>query len=276
MYLDVIERRRTEDQLIETSRLESVAILAGGIAHDFNNMLTAILGNVSLAKLYAPEDDKLLKRLSKAEKATLRAQELTRQLLTMANGSQPVKHLTSIREVVQEAVDFSLRGSHVRYEIAMAEGLWPAEMDPGQISQVIHNLIINANQAMPNGGVIQVSASNIRLDGDMDREGLQALKPGPYIEIAIQDEGIGIEALHLQHIFDPYFTTKEQGYGLGLSSAFAIMNKHHGAVRAESEVGIGTTFYLYLPATPDRPVMTLPDIASPPQAVTTSPCPHQY
>ncbi len=270
MCLDVIERRRIEDQLIEASRLESVAVLAGGIAHDFNNILTAILGNVSLAKLYVPSDDKendkLLKRLSNAEKATLRAQDLTRQLLTMASGGQPVKQLACIREVVQEAVDFSLRGSNVRYELAIEEGLWPAEMDTGQISQVIHNLMINADHAMPNGGVIRVNAENVRLHEDIDDDrpaNLQALKSGPYIKITIQDSGTGIEAEHLKTIFDPYFSTKTQGHGLGLSSTLAIMSKHDGAVHAESEVGVGATFHLYLPASPARHVMTPPIAVSP-------------
>ncbi len=141
----------------------------------------------------------------------------------------------------------------------MVEALWPAEMDTGQISQVIHNLMINADHAMPNGGVIRVSAENIRIDDD----GPQTLKPGPYIKIVIQDCGMGIEIAHLENIFDPYFTTKKQGHGLGLSTAFAIMNKHDGTIQAESEVGIGTTFHLYLPASPDRHAMTSPGAAPP-------------
>jgi signal transduction histidine kinase len=147
------EQRRIEDEFIKTNRMESVAVMAGGIAHDFNNILTTILGNVSLAKMLAPKDENLITRLSNAEKATLRAQNLTRQLLAMTKDNQSAKQLTSVREVIQESVDFSLRGSSVRYELSLPNNLWPVEIDTGQISQVIHNLIINAEHAMPVGGV---------------------------------------------------------------------------------------------------------------------------
>ncbi len=176
----------------------------------------------------------------------------------MAKDSKPVKQLASIREVLQEAVDFSLRGSNVRYELSTLKGLWPVEMDAGQISQVIHNLIINAEHAMPDGGVIRIDAGNIRLD-ERRPDTLRFLSPGPYVNIAIQDCGAGIEAAHLQNIFTPYFTTKTQGNGLGLATAYAIMKKHQGAIYAESEVGVGTTFYLYLPASPTRHAVAEPD-----------------
>lgn len=172
------EHIQTEDELIKANRIDSVAVMAGGIAHDFNNILTAILGNVSLAKMLAPKDENLIKRLSNAEKATLRAQDLTRQLLTMTQDHQPIKQLASVREMVQEAVDFSLRGSNVRYELSLPKGLWPVEMDTGQISQVVHNLIINAEQAMPDGGVIHVHAMNRCLD-DHRPANLYPLSPGP-------------------------------------------------------------------------------------------------
>ncbi len=266
MWIDIIERQQVENHLIEAGRLETVAVLAAGLAHDFNNILTAILGNVSLAKLYAPKDDKLIKRLSNAENATLRAQDLTRQLLTMAKGGEPDKRLASIRDVVQEAVDFSTRGSNARYELEMAETLWPAQMDTGQISQVIHNLMINADHAMPDGGVIRVSIENICMGDDMDDDrpsSLRALKPGPYIKTTIQDQGVGIEAADLNHIFTPYFTTKQQGHGLGLSTAYAIVNKHNGTIHVESEAGVGTTFHLYLPAAPAQRVMPSTDVEPP-------------
>jgi signal transduction histidine kinase/ActR/RegA family two-component response regulator len=259
-------QHQTEDELIKANRLESVAVLAGGIAHDFNNMLTAILGNVSLAKMRAPQDDDLIKRLSNAEKATLRAQDLTRQLLTMTQDSKSVKQLASIREVVQEAIDFSLRGSNVRYELSMPTGLWPVEMDTGQISQVMHNLIINADHAMPEGGVIRVHARNIRIDDplpDLGPANLRTLSPGPYVNIVIRDQGIGIDAAHLRNIFAPYFTTKAHGNGLGLATAYVIVKKHQGIIYAESEVDVGTTFHLYLPASPARHVMAQSDIAPP-------------
>ncbi|ETX02328.1 MAG: hypothetical protein ETSY1_03910 [Candidatus Entotheonella factor] len=247
------QQQQIEDGLIKINRLESVAVMAGGIAHDFNNILTTILGNVSLAKMLAPKDENLIKRLSNAEKATLRAQDLTRQLLNMTKDNKPAKQLTSIRDVVQEAVDFSLRGSTVRYELSLPQGLWPVEIDAGQISQVIHNIIINAEHAMPNGGVIHIDAANRSID-DLRPVHLHTLSPGSYVHIAIQDGGSGIEAAHLQHIFTTYFTTKAHGNGLGLATAYAIMKKHQGAIYAESEVGIGTTFHLYLPASPAQHV----------------------
>jgi signal transduction histidine kinase/ActR/RegA family two-component response regulator len=247
------EQSQIEDELIKANRVDSITVMVGGIAHDFNNILTTILGNVSLAKMLAPKDDNLIKRLSNAEKATLRAQDLTRQLLTMTQDNQPAKRLASIRDVVQEAVDFSLRGSNVRYELSLPRELWPVEMDAGQISQVMHNLMINAEHAMPDGGVIHVHALNCRID-DLRPTHLQTLSPGPYVHITLQDGGRGIEAAHLQTIFAPYFTTDVQGYGLGVATAYAIMKKHHGTIYAESEVGVGTTFYLYLPASPARQV----------------------
>lgn len=249
------EQRRLEDGLIRANRLESVAVMIGGIAHDFNNILTTILGNVSLAKMLAPKDENLIKRLSNAEKATLRAKDLTRQLLTMTQDHNPAKQLASIREVLQEAVDFSLRGSSVHYELSLPKGLWPVEIDAGQISQVIHNLLINAEHAMPDGGVIHVHAVNSRMD-DPRPTHLQTLSPGPYVHITLQDCGSGIEAAHLPNIFAPYFTTKAEGSGLGLATAQAIMKRHHGAIYAESEAGVGTTFHLYLPASPARHVVT--------------------
>ncbi|ETX04875.1 MAG: hypothetical protein ETSY2_26275 [Candidatus Entotheonella gemina] len=249
------EQQQIEEKLIKINQLESAAVMTGGIAHDFNNILTTILGNVSPAKMLAPKDENLIKRLSNAEKATLRAQDLTRQLLNMTTDNKPAKQLASIREVIQEAVDFSLRGSTVRYELSLPKGLWPAEIDTGQINQVMHNLIINAEHAMPHGGVIRIHAVNRRLD-DLRPANLQSLRPGPYIHIAIQDSGTGIEADHLQHIFTTYYTTKAQGNGLGLATAHVIMKKHQGAIYAESEVGIGATFHLYLPASPARHVVS--------------------
>ena len=251
------EQCQIADERIKLNRLESVAVMISGIAHDFNNILTAILGNVSLAKMLAPKDENLIKRLSNAEKATLRAQDLTRQLLTMTKGSKPEKQLASLRDVVQEAVDFSLRGSNVRYELSLPKGLWPVEMDSGQISQVIYNLIINAEHAMPDGGVIRIRAMNRHLHDPRSTD-LQTLRPGPYVNLTIQDHGTGIEAAHLQNIFSPYFTTKPQGNGLGLANAYAIMQQHQGTIYAESEVGVGTTFYLYLPASPARHVAIRP------------------
>jgi PAS domain S-box-containing protein len=257
VFRDVTERRKIEEELVKADRLESIGVLAGGIAHDFNNILTAILGNVSLAKLYAGDNEKLSARLHNAEKASLRAQDLTQQLLTFSKGGPPVKQTASLKELIQESVDFSLRGSNVKCKLDLEEDLWPGHIDAGQISQVIHNLIINADQAMPNGGILSVAAVNTDLRDDR-RARLLSLDKGRYVHITIADEGVGIEEERLQKIFDPYFTTKPQGSGLGLFTSYSIIKKHDGHIEAQSTVGVGTTFSIYLPAATDVPVQAEP------------------
>jgi PAS domain S-box-containing protein len=247
VFRDMTERQKIEEELVKADRLESIAVLAGGIAHDFNNILTAIMGNISLASMYAKEDERLSKRLDNAEKASLRAQDLTQQLLTFSKGGAPWKRLASIKDLIQESVDFSLRGSNVRCELALDDALWSAHVDSGQISQVIHNLIINANQAMPHGGVLSVRAENVIVDEGCP-EVLVALKPGRYVKMIIEDEGCGIPEDRLQKIFDPYFTTKDQGSGLGLFTTYSIVKKHEGHIDVTSTVDTGTTFSVYLPA----------------------------
>ena len=250
-FRDMTERHKIEEELVKADRLESIGVLAGGIAHDFNNILTAIMGNISLASMYAKEDEQISKRLDNAERAALRAQDLTQQLLTFSKGGDPLKRLSSIKDLIQEAVDFSMRGSNVRCELALDPALWAADVDAGQISQVLHNLIINANQAMPNGGVLSVRAENAIIN-DRSQEALVALKPGPYVKISIADEGCGIAEDQLQKIFDPYFTTKEEGNGLGLFTSYSIVKKHDGHIDVASTVDVGTTFSLYLPASEQR------------------------
>ena len=257
VFRDVTERRKIEEELVKADRLESVGVLAGGIAHDFNNILTAILGNVSLAKLYAGENEKLATRLDNAEKASLRAQDLTQQLLTFSKGGTPVKQTASLKELIQESVDFSLRGSNVKCELDLEEDLWPGHIDAGQISQVIHNLIINADQAMPNGGILRVTAVNTDLKDDQ-RARFLSLHQGRYVHITISDEGVGIEEERLQKIFDPYFTTKPQGSGLGLFTSYSIIKKHDGHIEVQSTVGEGTRFSIYLPASTEVAAQSKP------------------
>jgi PAS domain S-box-containing protein len=247
VFRDMTEKQRLEEELIKAERLESIGVLAGGIAHDFNNILTAILGNISLAKMYASADQKTATRLVNAEKAALRAQDLTQQLLTFSKGGTPVKRLSSIKELIKEAVDFSLRGSNVRCDLCLPALLWSADIDAGQISQVIHNLMINADQAMPNGGVIEVRAENVTVGKDTS-DHLSMLKKGKYVKISIKDQGVGIAEGQVQKIFDPYFTTKQKGSGLGLFTSYSIIKKHDGYIHVESKVEIGTTFHIYLPA----------------------------
>ena len=258
VFRDITEQKNMFEESLRADKLESLGILAGGIAHDFNNILTAILGNLSLAKMYCAPTDRLYPRLGEAERASLRAKDLTQQLLTFAKGGAPLKHTASLKELIKESATFALRGANVRCEFELALGLWTAEVDEGQISQVIHNLVLNAAQAMPDGGVIRVMAENVTL---ADGEAL-ALKPGPYLRISLADRGVGIAREHLPHIFDPYFTTKQKGSGLGLATSYSIIKKHDGMLTVESELGRGTTFRIHLPAS-HKPMEKL----APPKAV---------
>ncbi len=241
---DITERKKMEEELLRSQKLESVGILAGGIAHDFNNILTTILGNVSMARMQARPEDEMFDLLIEAEKASIRAQTLTKQLLTFAKGGAPLKEIASIKDILKESPFFVLRGSKSRCKLSMAEDLFPAEVDIGQISQVINNIVINANQAMPTGGIIQVTAENLIIDSG---DGLP-LKSGRYIRISIKDQGVGIAEKHLSKVFDPYFTTKQEGNGLGLATTYSIIKKHDGHITVESRPEIGTTFHIYLPA----------------------------
>ena len=244
VFQDMSVRKRMEEDILKAQKLESLGILAGGIAHDFNNLLTAILGNVSLAKMLASPRDKIHERLTSAEKASLRARDLTQQLLTFSKGGAPVKKVTSLPELIRDSVSFALSGSNVTCEFSIPDDLWVVEIDEGQISQVIQNLIINAEQAMPEGGRIRLDCKNL----NVNEEDRLPLKEGMYVGISIQDQGEGIPQKYLQRIFDPYFTTKRKGRGLGLATVYSIIRNHNGYITLDSETGVGTTFRLYLPA----------------------------
>jgi PAS domain S-box-containing protein len=245
MFTDITERKRMEMDLVKVEKLESLGVLAGGIAHDFNNILTAIVGNISLAKMFAKPDDPILKRLDDAENASMRAKDLTFQLLTFSKGGAPVREIVSLREIIAETCEFCLRGANVKCYFDLPGDLWLVNADSGQISQVIHNITINAKQAMPDGGVVRVSARNM----PVDTGSRLPVSPGLYVRISIEDHGGGIAAEHLSKIFDPYFTTKKNGTGLGLASSYSIVHKHDGYIAAESQPGVGTAFHIYLPAT---------------------------
>src|SRR5579884_2933240 len=245
VFRDITAKQKMEEDLLRTSKLEAVGLLGGGIAHDFNNILTAILGNISLVKLSANPKDPLYKQLTEAETASLRARDLAQQLLTFAKGGTPIKKTVSIKELLRESIRFVLHGSNVGVEFFISDDLWPVEIDEGQISQVLHNLVINAQQAMPQGGIIEVHADNYPA-GELERR--LPLPPGRYVRIAIRDFGIGIPKEHLPRIFDPYFTTKQKGSGLGLSTSYSIIKKHDGTMMVDSELGKGSTFSFYLPA----------------------------
>jgi two-component system cell cycle sensor histidine kinase/response regulator CckA len=242
--LDITDRRRLEEEQSKASKLESLGLLAGGIAHDFNNILTAILGNISLGEALVNKDAEIYRRLKEAENACLRAKDLTQQLLTFSKGGAPIKTSTSIADLIKESAWFSLHGSNIRCEFDIAEDLWCVEVDEAQITQVINNLIVNAKQAMEDGGKIKVTAENYISPSN----GKVPLKVGKYIRLCIEDQGHGIAEEHLSKIFDPYFTTKAQASGLGITTAWSIIKKHGGSLTVESEKGIGTMFEIYLPA----------------------------
>jgi nitrogen-specific signal transduction histidine kinase/CheY-like chemotaxis protein len=244
IVFDITMRKRMEAELSKIQKLESIGIFAGGIAHDFNNILATLIGNIALAKDKEMSKDEIFKLLTEAEKASKRAQSLTKQLLTFAKGGAPVKETASIGEVVKESSHFVLSGSKSDCEFSIARDLWPVEADVGQISQVVNNIVINANQSMPEGGMIKIKAENLIIDS----ENQWKLKLGRYIRISIKDAGIGIASKHFTKIFDPYFTTKQEGSGLGLSTSYSIIKNHGGHITVESKLGSGTTFHIYLPA----------------------------
>lgn len=247
---DLTDKRQMEDELVKAQKLESVGILAGGIAHDFNNILTAVLGNISLAKMTAGGSrETLIGRLDKAEKASLAARDLTQQLLTFAKGGAPILKTESIEACIRESVGFISRGANVVVEYDIARDLRAVEADKAQITQVINNLVINAMQAMPRGGTIRVSSVN----QELTKDGILPQTTGPHVKISIADEGVGIEPEFLSKIFDPYFTTKPRGSGLGLATAFSIVKRHRGHLSVESTVGSGTVFHILLPASAQQP-----------------------
>src|SRR5213595_460733 len=236
VFSDIIEREHKQ-----------LGLLAGGIAHDFNNLLTAIMGNISLASLLIPATDEMTTRLADAKNASMRARDLAQQLLTFARGGAPIKKTASLTRLVQDTVSFCLRGSQSRSECDLEDNLLPSEIDSGQISQVIANLVVNAEQAMPTGGTLHVTCENFR-HGSEKNATIPDLPSGEFIKITIRDEGIGIPEQNLRRIFDPYFTTKPKGNGLGLATAYSIVKHHKGLITVESEVNKGSAFTLYLPA----------------------------
>jgi len=255
IFRDVTEKKKMEEELLKNQKLESIGIFAGGIAHDFNNLLTAILGNISLAKLYVNPQDKAYQRLVETEKASLQAKTLTQQLLTFAKGGAPIRKTTTVPELIKDSASFALIGSNVRCVYDMADDLWPIEVDAGQLSQVIQNLVLNAAQAMPQGGTVNVWARNTPIAP----HNLLAIPPGRYVQIAVIDHGHGIPREHLSKIFDPYFTSKQTGTGLGLAIAYSVIKKHDGQITVDSEVGKGTTFTIYLEAAEEQPHAPTPE-----------------
>ncbi|MDP2898845.1 MAG: PAS domain S-box protein, partial [bacterium] len=244
IFRDMTEKRKMEEELLNARRVESLGVLAAGIAHDFNNILTAATANLFLSRAHAAGDRELLEHLIGAEKAIVQAKRLTHQLLTFSKGGAPMVETASLTEILTEAVDFALSGSAVRCEFSVSELLWPVKVDVAQVSQAINNLVLNAVQAMPEGGAIRICAENVAPE---DRRPAP-LGKGRYVKVSIQDTGIGIPREHFGRIFDPYFTTKPGGSGLGLATAYTVIRRHSGHISFESEPGVGSTFYIYLPA----------------------------
>jgi len=240
---DINERKQVEQELLRMRKLESVGILAGGIAHDFNNIMTGIIGNISMAR-YKMDDREAAERLmEEAMKAVERAKRLTGQLLTFSRGGQPIKETASIEDIITESAEFALRGANVRCEYDFPDDMRYVKVDPGQISQVVSNLVINANQAMPMGGIITIKAREVSVNGS----DALPLSAGDYIKIEVHDLGVGIAPEDQDRVFDPYYTTKQEGSGLGLATSYSIVKKHGGHMTLDSVPGKGTTFCVYLP-----------------------------
>lgn len=246
---DITELRKMEEEMIKADKLESISLLAGGIAHDFNNILSAIITNLSLARNEVPGNDALSRILDDAMRASLEARILNQRLLTFAKGGEPLKKPMFIGELIENIVGFTLRGSNISFRLNIPTDLKPVFADELQISQVFYNLIINAKQAMPRGGSIVIEAENVKI-AEVDNV---PLTEGEYVKIVVADSGIGIPNEHISKIFDPYFTTKQNGSGLGLATVYSIMSKHEGYITVESELGVGTRFTIYLPISGELP-----------------------
>jgi PAS domain S-box-containing protein len=241
---NVTERKLLEEERLKTQKLESIGTLAGGIAHDFNNLLQGVFGYISMAKMPLDRVDRSFAMLEQAEKALHLSVNLTNQLLTFSKGGKPVKKRVALGPVIENAARFALSGSRSVCRLEIDPGLWETDADEGQIAQVIQNVVLNADQAMPLGGTVTVTARNLAAAEAVAHPGLG---PRDHVEIAVRDEGVGIPAQYLDKIFDPYFTTKEKGSGLGLATSYSIVKNHDGKIEVESAPGSGTSFTIYLP-----------------------------
>jgi signal transduction histidine kinase/ActR/RegA family two-component response regulator len=255
VFRDITEKQKMEAELYKARKLDSLGVLAGGIAHDFNNILTGVITNLFMAKVKVKADAETYELLAEAEKASFRASKLVKQLLTFSKGGAPVKEAVSLKDIIEDSVGFCLSGSNVNYKLELAPDLSLVDADRGQIDQVLNNLIINADQAMPHGGNITVRAENITLPpGDRGADAPhQALPSGDYVKVMVSDEGAGISKDDLEKIFDPYFTTKPNGNGLGLTIAYSIIKSHKGFITVDSQIGKGTVFSFFLPVAKAAP-----------------------
>jgi signal transduction histidine kinase/CheY-like chemotaxis protein len=248
---EIEQREQMEEELLRVRNLESLGLLAGGIAHDFNNFLTVVQGNIELARMQLDADTPVQEVLKDSASACQRAAILSTQLLTFAKGGAPIRRIVSVAKLIVDAVHLARAGAPVSIDVDIAEDLWSAEVDAGQIGQVLHNLLLNAKQAMPDSGIIEVHAENV-LSSDKRHDS------GAFVRISIRDYGSGIPAEILPRIFDPYFTTKQSGSGLGLATSYAIVSKHGGRISVDSKLGVGTEFIVVLPAALENPAPESP------------------
>jgi PAS domain S-box-containing protein len=248
IMVDITDRKKAEEERLKSHMLESIGILAGGIAHDFNNLLNIINGDIHVAKMFVQPGDKVFNRLADAEQICEIAGDLSKRLITFATGGDPVKKNMSLSGLLTETVNTLLKGSNIKPEFDLPDDLSPVAINEDQMKQAIHNLVINAREAMPQGGTLAVRGENVRISAQ-DNLSMQA---GDYVKISFRDTGAGIPSENLAKIFDPYFTTKntyyQKGLGLGLAVSYSIIKRHDGLITVESEVGKGTTFIIYLPA----------------------------
>ena len=249
MNIDITENKRVkqalDEQLQQTQRMESIGTLAGGIAHDFNNLLQGVFGYLQMARLLIDDRKKAIGMLEQAEQALMMSVNLSSQLLTFAKGGKPVKKQIGLKPVIDNSVKFALSGAWAEANLDIAADLWQVMADEGQLAQVIQNIVLNANEAQPNGGTIAITAVNVNIPKGMK----QALPDGGrYVLIAVRDSGLGIPPQHLTRIFEPYFTTKQRGSGIGLATSYSIIKNHGGTIEVASETNKGSTFSIYLPA----------------------------
>jgi two-component system cell cycle sensor histidine kinase/response regulator CckA len=239
---DITVRKKYEEEIYQSQKLKSLGILAGGLAHDLNNLLSGITGNIDLAALSVKEGEDCTVYLSRIKSVLDKARHLTQQLLTFAQGGAPVQACIPIEQLIYECIDLFSAGSNVNCKVSVKSKLHNVHIDAGQISQVFNNLILNAQQAMPNGGTIDIDLENITRGNS------------EFVRISIKDRGQGISPENAEHIFDPFFSTKEKGTGLGLSISHSIIKRHGGEITFNSNEYGGTTFHILLPASFEAPV----------------------
>ncbi|MDX6439902.1 MAG: two-component system, cell cycle sensor histidine kinase and response regulator CckA [Gaiellaceae bacterium] len=271
MAEDVTDRKQLEEQLLQSQKLEAIGRLAGGVAHDFNNMLTAIGGYTAFALEHADDGSPLRSDLDEIRKATDRAAKLTRQLLAFSRKQVLTPELLNLNGIVVEMQSMlkPLIGEDVILTTRLDPALGPIEADPGQLHQVVMNLVVNARDAMPGGGNLTIQTANV----DVDEIGDGSIEPGRYVTLTVRDAGEGIDEETLGQIFEPFFTTKEpgKGTGLGLATVYGIVKQSGGYLEVDSEIGVGSAFTIYLrrvdDARPHRPEPAPPapiELARPP------------